>query len=993
MRRLTLFFSTILLAGLLLIIGVWSIAHAQPPVTDTPVCFRRGGDIYCVERSLLAGSDVVEQLQAALNALIAGPTAEERADGLWSAIPTDGVELVQLTVEGMRVSVYLSLPEVFLTQEFNPLLSDQIIEQIVKTIQPFRAELVAAAGIPDGSPDDRLIVHVLAQDPAVPTRPFRDLSDFLFESPLAQKSDEDAGTDTPLQTDATGFLAGKMVYVSAGHGWYWNPTQGDWFTQRPVWENLVEDFNNAEVINQYLLPYLYNAGAEVWTVRERDLNTAELTVTVEMLAYTEIGSWFTSTEPVSDTIFPWHESVRYASVDTTTSTAIAAWTFTPTQQGNYAVYVWYTSGPDRAPDAHYLIAHAGGLSERRIDQTAHGQTWRYLGTYPFYADQPASVSLANDSTVTGRVVTAGAVRVGGGIGSELGGWFTNSPGPSERPRWEEASRYWAMFQGAPPSVYAPFSIPYGGDYDMWDDVTARPRYAEWEKPAGEDAVFISWHTNGSLNHTVRGTESYIYDGTYGGMWSPGSDILQYFIHTTLVEDIRAAWDPDWVDWGMLADNFGEVRLLSTMPGVLLEIAFHDDPEDTRALLDPRFAQLTAQAVYRGIVRYFAHQDDVAPVFLPSPPTGLAMRNSGPDEVTLTWLPSPTGDAATSYRVYTSPDGFAWDNGVAVTNTTHTLTGLAPAQLIFARVTGANAGGESLPTPTLGVRASADGQAHILLVEAYGRNDGSNDVWQDDGVSIEDTAETGPSLRLYAHRANRQDYVIQHGTAITLPFDSVTRSMLPTGIAAAVRLHDYAVVDWMAGEESSSVESIPISAPEIALTPAEQNLLADFLAQGGSLLISGSEIGLDLVLREHGPGFYTDVLKAYYQGSDAFKRNYQPYPNLVMATPGGIFDGLDIFAFDNGAGDTYYADRVDYFLPSLDDPRAQSALIYHAGIGHAALTWDSGQCARLVYMAFPFETIYSAQTRDAVMARIMDFLTACEPQSATHVYLPIVVKGH
>ncbi len=151
--------------------------------------------------------------------------------------------------------------------------------------------------------------------------------------------------------------------------------------------------------------------------------------------------------------------------------------------------------------------------------------------------------------------------------------------------------------------------------------------------------------------------------------------------------------------------------------------------------------------------------------------------------------------------------------------------------------------------------------------------------------------------------------------------------------------------------------------------------------------------MDLVLRGHGPDFYTDVLKAYYQGSDAFKRNYQPYPNTVMATPGGLFDGLDVFAFDNGSGDTYYADRVDYFLPSLDDPRAQSALIYHAGIGHAALTWDSGECARLIYMAFPFETIYPAETRDAVMARVMDFLTACEPQKGTHVYLPIVVKGH
>ena len=994
MKRFPLLLGTILLASLLPVIGVWSMAHAQPPVTDTTVCFRRGGDIYLVGRSLLSIGDVDERLQRAVQALVAGPTAEERAEGLWSAIPTGGVELSQLTVEGPRVTVYLSLPRAFLTQEFNPLLSDQMTEQIVKTIQPFRAELMASAGIPDGSPHNRLIIHVLARDLALQTQSFRDLSDFLLEQPLTRQSDHHiAGTSASLQTDATGFLSGKAAYISAGHGWYWDPTQGDWFTQRSVWQDLIADFNNAEVVNQYLLPYLYNAGAEVWTMRERDLNASEITVTIEMPTYTETGSWSTSTEPTDDTIFPWHDSVRYAAVSTTV-TATATWTFTPTQQGHYAVYVWYTSGPDRAPDAHYLIAHAGGVSERRIDQTAHGQTWRYLGTYPFYSDQVATVCLSNDSAVSDRVVSAGATRVGGGVGSELGGWFTNSPEPSGRPRWEEASRYWAMFQGAPSSVYAPFSIAYGGDYDLWDDVTSRPRYAEWEKPAGEDAVFVSWHTNGSQNHTDRGTESYIYDGTYGGMWSPGSDLLQYFIHSTLIEDIRASWDPDWTDQGMLADNFGEVRLLSTMPGVLLEIAYHDDPEDTRALLDPRFAQLAARAVYRGIVRYFAYRDGVTPAFLPSPPTGLTMRNSGPGSVTLTWLPSPVGEVATSYRIYTSPDGFAWDNGVAVTSTTHSLTDLDPNQLIFARVTGVNEGGESLPTSTLGARVSADGRARILLVEAYGRNDGSNGVWQDDGISIEDTAETGPSLRLDASRANRRDYVIQHGMAITLPFDSATRTMLSTGIATATAVHlaNYVVVDWMAGEESSPESSIPINASEIALTPPEQELLADFLGDGGSLLISGSEIGLDLVRRGLGPDFYADILKAYYQGSDAFKRNYQPYPNTVMATPGGIFDGLDVFAFDNGAGDTYYADRVDYLLPSLDDPRAQSALIYQAGIGHAALTWDSGQCGRLIYMAFPFETIYPSEARDAVMARIVRFLTACEPRTNTDVYLPILVKG-
>ncbi|MFB0536538.1 MAG: fibronectin type III domain-containing protein [Anaerolineae bacterium] len=997
MRRLTLLLGTILLSGLFLIAGVQSRSHAQAPVGDTLVCFRRGVDVYCVERSLPSDGDVTQRLEAALEALVAGPTIEEQATGVWSAIP-GGSRLVQLSVEGSRASVYLDLPEEFLTQEFNPLLSDQIVEQIVKTTQPFRAELMAAAGIPEGSPDNRLIIHVLAQDPAAPDGTFRDLSAFLHEPPPTHKPEEREGIlrAAALQTDKTGFLAGKAVYVSAGHGWYWNAATEEWLTQRPVWENLVEDFNNAEVVNQYLLPYLYNAGAEVWTVRERDLITDELTVSVLSPSYVEVGTWVTATESVTST-FPWHDYVRYASVDAT-ATATATWPFTPAQTANYAVYVWYSSGADLdppAPDAHYIVAHAGGASERRVDQTAHGFTWRYLGTYPFYAGQPASVSLVNDSTTPGRVVSAGAVRVGGGMGSELGGFFTLSPSPSGRPRWEEASRYWAKFQGAPPSVYAPVSPLWGGDWDRYDDVTARPRYAEWEKPTGEDAVFVSWHTNGSVNHNMRGTESYIYDGTAGGIWTPGSDLLQYLIHSTLVEDIRTGWDPDWVDQGMLADNFGEVRLLSTMPGVLMEIAFHDDPDDTRALLDPRFAQLSARAIYRGIVRYFAYRDVVDPVFLPEPPKGLVVRNSGPGAVTLTWLPPATtyGDAATSYRVYTSPDGFAWDNGVTVTSTTLSLTSLTPEQLVFVRVAGVNAGGESLPSPTLGARVGTDGQAHILLVEAYGRNDGSNDVWQDDGISIADTAETGPSLRMYAHRANRQDYVIQHGFAITQPFDSVARSMLPTGIAStgAVGLYGYTIVDWMAGEESSPEESIPIDASEIALSSAEQDLLTDFLAREGSLFISGSEIGLDLVVRGYGPAFYTDTLKAIYQGSDAFKRNTQPYPNIVLASPGGLFDGLGSFTFDNGSGETYYADRVDYFLPSLEDPQAQSALVYQAGIGHAALVWDSGGCSRLVYMAFPFETINTPETRGEVMARILNFLAPCGPQQRTYIYLPIVVK--
>ena len=151
MRRLTLLLGAILLAGLFLVASLQSLGRAQAPVEDTLVCFRRGVDVYCVERSLSSDGGVMQRLQAALEALVAGPTPEEQAAGIWSAIP-GGASLVQINVERSRVRVYLDLPEEFLTQEFNPLLSDQMVEQIVKTTQPFRAEIMVAAGIPVGLP-------------------------------------------------------------------------------------------------------------------------------------------------------------------------------------------------------------------------------------------------------------------------------------------------------------------------------------------------------------------------------------------------------------------------------------------------------------------------------------------------------------------------------------------------------------------------------------------------------------------------------------------------------------------------------------------------------------------------------------------------------------------------------------------------------------------------------------------------------------------------
>jgi len=84
----------------------------------------------------------------------------------------------------------------------------------------------------------------------------------------AAASRDPAGTATP----ATGALSGKREFVSPGHG-YLDYLADGWHPQRSNTFGLVEDFVHAEAVNQYLVAYLRNAGADVVTLRESDLNS------------------------------------------------------------------------------------------------------------------------------------------------------------------------------------------------------------------------------------------------------------------------------------------------------------------------------------------------------------------------------------------------------------------------------------------------------------------------------------------------------------------------------------------------------------------------------------------------------------------------------------------------------------------------------------------------------------------------------------------------
>jgi hypothetical protein len=219
--------------------------------------------------------------------------------------------------------------------------------------------------------------------------------------------------------------------------------------------------NNSEAVNQYLVTYLRQAGANVLPARDPSLNTSEVVIANTSPAYAETGAW--SAASLTGTGYK-GSTYRYATTTNSgTATASATWTANIPTSGWYPVYAWYYLGTNRPTDAHYEIDYPLGTHVTIIDQTKHGSTWHYLGTFYFRAGEVARVRLLNTSSVSGKAVIADAVRFGGGTGD-----YNSGGGVSNKPRWEEASRYWTYFMGAPASVFDSYAGSTTCDYAIPD---------------------------------------------------------------------------------------------------------------------------------------------------------------------------------------------------------------------------------------------------------------------------------------------------------------------------------------------------------------------------------------------------------------------------------------------------------------------------------------------------------------------------------------------
>lgn len=731
---------------------------------------------------------------------------------------------------------------------------------------------------------------------------------------------------------AAGALRGVRIALSAGHGVDYQA--GAWTFQRTLQHDLREDVHTNEIVFRHLAPMLEAAGADVVLVRERSVYPERVVVDNDdgglAAPYGEIGAWQTGDSPGRGGTY------RYA-VSAPAATSTATWKLTVSRTDDLPVYAWFLAGANRSAAAQYLVDHAGGVSTLWVDQRSDSSRWRYLGTFPFAAGAPAAVHLlaAGDA---GGVVVADAVRLGGGAGfADFGG------GVSQHDRWEQGAAAYALEEEVPAPTRA-----------GTNDVTVRPATALWQGAS----LFVSVHTNAGGG---GGTSSFVYSGAVAypdfdpnrqGRVPPGTLELQETLHQSLVETLRAEWDPAWADRGMYGADFGELRPIAAawqasadvvVPAVLLEVAFHDDAADSAALREDRFRAVAARAIYRGIVHYVHRDDPGRAVVAPRPPSHLRALLSGPG-LALEWAAAVDPVEATagseSYVVEQSADGRVFVTIASTAGTRLEVGALSTCDTVAFRVIARNAGGTSLPSRPVLVRVN---------------DRGPRVLWVDGERRLNRTALERPDG---PHTAARVMSDLRAAAGGALRVDSARAEAVADG---SVALRDYAAVVWTTGETSTLDHS---------LTAEEQAAITGYLGGGGALAISGAELGWDLVANGGAAdrAFYRDTLCATYVSDDAGTFRVR------AADQAAWLSGFVGATFDDGTGHSYRVDYADVIAPGSG---AVAELLYDSG-GVAAIR--AAGAGRLFYAGFPLETIEADGARAELMRAILAGLLGAAPES-------------
>lgn len=808
-------------------------------------------------------------------------------------------------------------------------------------------------------------------------------------------------------------LFDRHLSLWASHGRYYDGKKDRWKWQRPNLFGTTEDLFTQTIVIPYLIPMLENAGAVVFTPRERDWQKNEVIVDNGGRGYVEDSgkeTWKTAQEKgfayhagtYRDGENPFTQGTARA-VKATKKADVSWASYQPNipQGGKYAVYVSYQSLKNSVSDAQYIVMHKGQRTVFKVNQQMGGGTWVYLGTFDFDRgnNEFNRVVVTNSSSESG-VVTTDAVRFGGGMGNiERGGSCSGMP------RCLEGARYSAQWAGAPYSVY---SSKNGSD-DYGDDINVRSNMTNWlaggstyvptlEGKKVPIELSLAVHSDAgytTVNDSIIGSLAICTTSFNDGRLNSGvsrmvSHDFADSLLTGLQRDISGKYRK-WTRRYLWDRNYSETRK-PEVPSAIIETMSHQNFADMRRGLDPNFRFTLARSLYKTILRFVNGNHSVPSVVQPLPVSNFRIERNSSGGLRLSWIAEkdeqePTA-VPTSYIVYTSEDGMGFDNGTVVYTSSFDFEAKKGVNYCF-KVTELNRGGESFPSETLAAYLSKSAHAKdILVVDGFSRLSGPAvvddysrqgfDLGSDIGVSYGLTAGwngrqqcfdksragsegegslgyCGDELAGRFIMGNNRDGSVCHVKDIAM---SGAYNVVGCSLEALdnnlVKLDHYNLVDIAFGLQRNDGHSLVVYK---TFSETLQSKLRSYAKSGGRILVSGAYVGSDMT-QPHERSFMSDVLKTTFTGTDTNAGN-----NMV--------DGLGLsFDIIRQINDRHFAatsvDRI-----AACDGRSFAAMRYQDG-STAGVAYDGTDYKSFV-MGYPYECINNVRTRQQVMKGLLGFL--------------------
>ena len=816
-------------------------------------------------------------------------------------------------------------------------------------------------------------------------------------------------------------LQNRHIALWQSHGLYYAQTAHRWEWQRARMFGTVEDLFTQSFVLPYLTPMLENAGATILIPRERDTQIHEIIIDNdrstpgseykeldgekawsdgEKAGFGHIQATYTNGEnPFTQGTY------RQTVTQRKGKESLIEWIPEIPESGNYAVYASYQSFPNSTEQALYTIHHAGGETTIAVNQTMGGGTWIYLGNFKFtaYGKAHERIVLTNQCNKSGKIITADAIKIGGGMGN-IARSPLESPYPIEAetsgyPRFTEAARYWLQWAGIPDSIYS--KSAFRNDYQ--DDIYARPQWVNYLKEQTHIPIDMAFAFHSDAGTTpddsIIGTLGIYMSKSNDGIYTnrKSREIardLTDMIQTQILSDVRKVYNPQWSRRGMWNQSYIEARI-PDVPTMLLELLSHQNFADMRYGLDPRFRFLICRAIYKGMLRYICFQNKQEPIVQPLPPDRLYTELVETNKVRIGWkaVQDTLEESAspTAYILYSRKDSGGFDNGTLVKGEEIILpieTGIIHSY----KVAAVNKGGISFPSEIVSVYRSPKGEKDktVLIVNGFDRISGP--------ASFESTADSlagflyavdrgvpylndiafigdqfefrrsatwnsndnnghGDSYNNYAGQViagNTFDYPFIHGQAMAetgYSFVSCSHKSLAEGV---VKPDTYPIIDLILGKQRQPV-----------ITPVLQDTLRSYLAQGGNLLVSGTNLFSDSWGNAQDRTFVEEVLKGKLASRNASKEGIVN----SCASPYGYINGR--YTFRTRPNPICYSiESVDGVLPA--DKLAHTILRYPENNIGAGIVYEGKY--RTCSLGFPFEALQTPSERNRLMESILRFFS-------------------